>query len=185
MKSLNPCELIEENNTYKLKAKPNSDFICKYEEYVKESASLFYQIHEGDFTIQAKLTCLGSNDFDATFLMVQQDSRHWIKLAVELGVDQKYNVVSVISDKWSDDANGELLEGNCCWLRITRKNDFFGLHYSVDGKKWRFVRAFGFKLNKSIKAGFGIQSPKGNNCNGSIEKVSLSNSPVKNFRDGS
>jgi len=185
MKSLNPCELKEANNSFKLKANPDSDVICKYEEYVKDSASFYYQTQEGDFTIRANVTSLGSSAFDAAFLMVRQDCTKWIKLAVELGVDQRYNVVSVITNKWSDDANGELLKGNNCWLRITRKNYSFGLHYSMDGTVWRFVRAFGMDMNDSISIGFGIQAPKGDNCNGIIEELSVSNNPVQNFRNGS
>ncbi|PKQ63013.1 hypothetical protein BZG02_09575 [Labilibaculum filiforme] len=184
MESLNPCSIVEGNNSFQLNANANTDFICKYEEYVKDSASFYYQTKKGDFTMLAKLTSMGGNAFDAAFLMVRQDTRKWIKLAVELGVDQSYNVVSVITDPWSDDANGELLDGNCCWLRISRKNNFFGLHYSLDGKKWRFVRAFGMEMNASISVGFGIQSPKGDNCKGIIEEFSLSNQPVDNFRNG-
>lgn len=185
MESLNPCVLIEENNSFILKANPDTDFICKYEEYVKDSASFYHQTKEGDFTIQGKVTTLGSNAFDAAFLMVRQDNRKWIKIAVELSVDMRYNVVSVITDKWSDDANGELLDGNNCWLRISRKNNFFGLHYSVNGTNWRFVRAFGLEMTKSVSVGFGIQSPKGDNCNGIIEELTVSNIPVDNFRNGS
>lgn len=37
----------------RLTAKPQSDCICKYEKYVKESAALYYQNHSGDFTIKA------------------------------------------------------------------------------------------------------------------------------------
>lgn len=185
MESLNPCDFIEENNTINLEANPGTDFICKYEEYVKDSASFYYQTKEGDFTIQGKITTLGSSAYDAAFLMVRQDSRKWIKIAVELGVDQRYNAVSLITDKWSDDANGELLDGNNCWLRISRKNNFFGLHYSTDGTNWRFVRALGLEMNKSISIGFGIQSPKGLGCKGVIEDLSVSNNPVANFRNGS
>lgn len=184
MKSLNPCKLIEENNSFELSANANTDFICKYKQYTIDTASFYYQEHNGDFTIKANVSSIGSNAFDAVFLMVRQDSIKWIKLAVELGVDQCYNVVSVITDKWSDDANGELLPSNNCWLRITRKDDFFGLHYSQDGKVWRFVRAFGMEMSKSISVGFGIQPPKGNDCNGIVKDFSISNIPIENFRNG-
>lgn len=184
-KALNPCRLRVENNMAHLVANPNTDFICKYEVHIKDDASFYYMTHEGDFTIQGKITSKGSKAFDAAFLMVRQDQAKWIKSAVELGVDGSYNVVSVITNKWSDDANGELLWDNNCWLRISRKNDFFGLHYSEDGTKWRFVRAFGMKMHKSVSIGFGIQSPKGENCEGIIEELSVSNVPIDNFRDGS
>ncbi len=67
--------------------------------------------------------------------MVRETETRWIKLAVEIGVDTTYNVISVITDNWSDDANGELLPSNICWLRINRKGDFWGLHYSLDGEQ--------------------------------------------------
>ncbi|AZQ62460.1 DUF1349 domain-containing protein [Flammeovirga pectinis] len=185
MESLNPCELLKGENFFKLKANAGTDFICKYEEYVKDSATFYHQFKEGDFTIKGKVTTLGSAPFDAAFLMVRQNGRKWMKIAVELGVDKKYNVVSVITNNWSDDANGEILEGNNCWLRITRKNNFFGLHYSIDGIKWRFVRAFGMEMDKSVSIGFGIQSPKGDNCIGIIEELKVSDIPVDNFRNGS
>ena len=73
---------------------------------------MYFIKKEGNFTIQADVISNGSNDFDAVFLMVRQDKMKWIKLAVELGVDKRYNVVTVITDKWSDDANGELLTSN-------------------------------------------------------------------------
>ncbi len=184
MESINPCKIVEENNSYRLKANANTDFICKYEEYIKDSASFYYQTQDDDFTIKAKLTSIGSKAFDAAFLMVRQDSTKWIKLAVELGVDKKYNVVSVITDKWSDDATGELLDENSCWIRITRKKDFFGLHYSMDGNLWRFVRAFGMKMAKSTFIGFGIQAPKGNSCKAIVEELSITNIPIENFRNG-
>ena len=185
MEALNSCELVEEKNSFRLKANPNSDVICKYGEYVKDSASFYYQTHVGDFTIKANVTSTGSSTFDAAFLMVRQDNAKWIKLAVELGVDRRYNVVSVITNSWSDDANGELLEGNSCWLRITRKNDFFGLHCSMNGQVWRFVRAFGLDMNQSVAIGFGIQAPTGDNCHGTIENLSVSSIAVQDFRNGS
>jgi len=183
--ALNPCEIAELENGFQLAANPNSDFINKFEEYVKDTASFYFVKQEGNFTIKAKVRTEGVNDFDAAFLMVRQDQSSWVKLAVELSVDKQYNVVSVITNEWSDDANGELLSSNECWLRITRKKDFFGLHYSENGEKWRFVRAFGLKMSPSVAVGFGIQAPKGDVCKGSITELSITNTIVDNFRNGS
>jgi regulation of enolase protein 1 (concanavalin A-like superfamily) len=55
-----------------------------------------------------------------------------------------------------DDSNGELLPSNICWLRINRKGDFWGLHYSLNGEQWRFIRCFGLDLPSIVKVGFGI-----------------------------
>lgn len=182
---INNCKIEIIENGVKLYAGAKTDFICKYDEYVKDSATFFFQTVEGDFTFSAKVKTQGNSDYDAAFLMVRQDERNWIKLAVERAVDTKYNVVSVITDKWSDDANGELLISGECWLRITRKENYWGLHFSTDGFTWRFVRAFGLALAQPSMVGFGIQSPVGDNCTGEITDIKLIPEYVSNFRDGS
>ena len=183
--SLNPCTVEEIDNGFLLTANPKTDFICKYHQYSRDDAAFFYTEQHGDFTLSAEVETIGSADYDAAFLMVRESEDRWIKLAVELGVDGSYNVVSVITDQWSDDANGELLTKGKCWLRITRKEDFWGLHYSIDGIKWRFVRAFGLGLGKTVMIGFGIQAPVGIDCKGRVTAIALRDKSVANFRDGS
>lgn len=183
--SLNPCEIETIADGFFLTANPKTDFICKYEEYIRDEAAFYYNEQIGDFTFSAVVETIGSANYDAAFLMVRESENRWIKLAVELGVDGTYNVVSVITDRWSDDANGEWLSTGKCWLRITRKGDFWGLHYSIDGIYWRFVRAFGLNLDKKIMVGFGIQAPVGKNSRGKVESITFNKIAVKNFRDGS
>jgi len=183
--SLNACSITHTDTGVLLKANPKTDFICKYKEYIKDEAAFFYIEKNGDFTIKAEVETKGNSAYDAAFLMVRETETRWIKLAVELGVDTTYNVVSVITDNWSDDANGESLASNKCWLRITRKGDFWGLHYSVNGNKWRFVRCFGLDLPSTVKVGFGIQAPLGDRCEGKLDFITLTDESVSNFRDGS
>jgi regulation of enolase protein 1 (concanavalin A-like superfamily) len=182
---LNPCQIAPTENGFALTANAKTDFICKYKQYIRDEAAFYYTEKSGDFTFFAEVETIGSGNYDAAFLMVRESQDRWIKLAVELGVDGAYNVVSVITDQWSDDANGELIGNNKCFLRITRKNDFWGLHYSLNGSEWRFVRAFGLKLNENVMVGFGIQAPIGENCKGKISAMTLSENSIKNFRDGS
>ncbi|TCD02120.1 DUF1349 domain-containing protein [Pedobacter frigidisoli] len=184
-KSLNPCKIENTDSGFRLLANAKTDFICKYKAYIKDEAALFYTERTGDFTIQAEVETKGNFAYDAAFLMVRESKTRWIKLAVELGVHITYNVVSVITNDWSDDANGELLPANKCWLRITRKGNFWGLHYSLTGKKWIFVRCFGLDLPPSVKVGFGIQAPVGDNCQGVLDGILISNKAIENFRDGS
>lgn len=182
--TLNKAQLTETEKGFHLVANPNTDFICKYKAYVKDTAAFYYTQKTGDFTLKAEIETIGASDYDAVFLMVRETSTRWIKLALELGVDKSYNAVSVITENWSDDANGELIPYNKCWLRITRKGDFWGLHYSLDGNKWRFVRAFGMDLAPTVEVGFGIQSPKGTRCEGNVHFISLTDESVRDFRDG-
>jgi regulation of enolase protein 1 (concanavalin A-like superfamily) len=182
---LNPCNIEPTEDGFTLTANAKTDFICKYKEYVRDEAAFYYTEQSGDFTFSAQVETMGNGNYDAAFLMVRESGNRWIKLAVELGVDGAYNVVSVITDQWSDDANGELIGNNKCFLRITRKDDFWGLHYSLNGSKWRFVRAFGLSLSEKVMVGFGIQAPIGENCKGKVSAITLSENSVKNFRDGS
>lgn len=182
--SLNACRINHENSAFRLIANPNTDFICKYESYCKDSASFFYVEQEGDFTVTARITVDGSAPFDALFLMARESPTRWIKLALELGADQQYNAVSVITDAWSDDANGELVTSNNAWLRITRKKNFWGLHYSSTGNDWRFVRAFGLALIPKLSVGFGIQAPQSDSCSGEVVDFCVTGTPIENFRDG-
>ena len=182
---LNACSIHQENSVFHLTANPNTDFICKYESYRKDNASFFYVEQEGDFTLTARITVDGSAPFDALFLMARESPTRWIKLALELGVDQQYNAVSVITDDWSDDANGELVVSNSAWLRITRKENFWGLHYSLTGEDWRFVRAFGLALAPKLSVGFGIQAPQSDSCSGEVIDFLIVSTPVENFRNGS
>ncbi len=181
---LNSCEADMIENGVRLFASRQTDFICKYDEYVKDSAAFFFEDVEGDFTFSARVETQGNFDYDAAFLMVRQDDRKWIKLAVERGIDARYNVVSVITDQWSDDANGERLTSGQCWLRITRKGNYWGLHYSLNGSSWRFVRAFGLAMEARVAVGFGIQSPVGDQCTGLITGVKLVAGYVPDFRNG-
>ncbi len=181
---INPCRISENGNGFVLHANPKSDTIRSFGKSGKESASFYYMERTGDFTVKARVYTNTLGVYNAGFLMVRQDKEHWIKLCVECSNENMFNVVSVITETYSDDANGELLPQNNAWLRITRKGDIWGLHYSLDGKKWRFVRTFGMKLSPVLQVGFGVQCPKGDTCESIIESVSVSDIPVSDFRSG-
>ena len=70
------------------------------------------------------------------------------------------------------------------WLRITRKGAQFGLHWSEDGRVWRFVRAFPLELPAEVAAGALAQAPRA--PGGSVLFASLAWSPstAADFRSG-
>ena len=183
--SLNSCKIeFIEDNLILLTANPHTDFMCKYRLFEKDSAAFFYKKIRGDFTVKAKLSVAGENFGDATLLMVRATKNKWIKLCVEFGVDKRYSIVSMVTDGWSDDANGELLPANEAWVRITRKGDFYGMHYSLDGQIWRFVRAFGLELGENVKVGFGIQAPRSKQCMGTADHFEIIDEVITDFRNG-
>lgn len=44
---------------------------------------------------------------------------------------------------------------------------------------------FWFRPPSTVKVGFGIQAPLGDDCEGKLDFITLSDDSVENFRDGS
>lgn len=85
--SLNPCSVTPIENGFALTANSRTDFICKYQAYVRDEAAFYYTELSGDFTFSARVETIGNGNYDASFLMIRESKDLWIKLAVELGVD--------------------------------------------------------------------------------------------------
>ncbi len=148
------------------------------------NACLLYTEVTGDFTavthVRAELVGFG----DAAALTVRTAPAQWAKLCLERSPIGDISVVSVVTNPWSDDANNEVLPGPECALRITRRGDVFGMHYSLDGKGWRFVRTFGLALPETVMVGVHAQAPFVGGCHATFSCFELSPQPVMDFRSG-
>jgi regulation of enolase protein 1 (concanavalin A-like superfamily) len=115
-----------------------TDFFRPYHGTPHDNACLLYTQVTGDFTavVHACAELVGFGD--AAALTVRATPSQWAKLCLERSPIGDIAAVSVVTNPWSDDANNELLPGPECSLRITRCGDVFGLHYSLDGSRWRF-----------------------------------------------
>jgi len=89
-----------------------------------------------------------------------------------------------VTNPWSDDSNSELLTSPECFLRLTRKGDVFGMHYSLDGTKWRFVRTFALELPPTVMVGIHAQAPFTHGCQVVFHSLTISPDPVADFRSG-
>ncbi|UIR54908.1 DUF1349 domain-containing protein [Sphingobacterium sp. SRCM116780] len=184
LQAINPCHTTLVGDKMILRSQSKVDFFRKYKGTPIDNAAFFYQMVSGNFSFHAQVKIDAHATYDAIFLMVRAKEEQWIKLALELGSDRQYNVVSVITNKWSDDANGELITTQSPWLRITRVNNIWGLHYSLDGIYWRFVRTFGFELDEEVMVGYGVQSPRGEGFESEISHLQLNPEPILDFRSG-
>lgn len=86
-----------------------------------------------------------------------------------------------MTDGVSDDCSGPIVFQDYVWMQLSRKDDIFAVHYSLDGKTWHMTRLARLLLNKKLKVGFVSQSPTGdgtvvNFSEYSIEKKSLGDS---------
>ncbi len=149
------------------------------------NAPFCYEKREGDFIIRAKVKPSFSKTYDAGALFVYDTAKKWIKFAFEFTDIGYPSVVSVVTNKVSDDSNGESLEGKEeVWLQLARKGDNWALHYSENGKKWKMVRYFSLKMKPLVCAGFLAQSPRGKGCTVAFSGMKLTEYNLKDMRKG-
>lgn len=160
------------------------DFFRPYSGEANDGAHLLYARLRGDFAVTASLTAVLANTFDAGGLLVRGSAEQWAKLCIERGVRGETKVVSVVTRRWSDDADHVILPEPRAWVRITRKGAVFAFHWSDDGRQWRFVRVFPLELPDEVMVGALAQAPRV--PGGSVAFTSLvsSSATVADFRSG-
>ena len=161
-----------------------TDVFRKYGQPAKDSACFLYTRVQGDFTLISKMRVDSKAFADAGAITIRSDETLWAKLCIERSPLGEMSIVSVVTDTWSDDANNELLKTPEAFLRITRIGDVVGMHYSIDGKIWRFARTFGLQWPESVMVGVQAQAPVRNGCRVIVEELNLSRQVVTNFRSG-
>lgn len=137
----------------------------------------------GDFTLSARVTVGFESTFDAGVLMLYTDERTWAKLCFEYSPQRQPMVVSVVTRGVSDDCNSIDVDGATVWLRIARIGQAYAFHASADGERWRFVRHFGLEGNPLV--GFSAQSPTGEACSVTFDRLHFTTRTLANLRDGS
>jgi regulation of enolase protein 1 (concanavalin A-like superfamily) len=161
-----------------------TDFFRPFEREARDSAPLLYRKVEGDFTAASRVSVSLKSFGDAAGITVRSSENLWAKLCLERSPIGELNAVSVVTDTWSDDCNGELIEGSECWLRLTRKGNLFGMHFSLNGSQWRFVRATPIDMPRSVSVGVHGQAPFDAGCEVLIHSFDLSDQAVGDFRSG-
>jgi regulation of enolase protein 1 (concanavalin A-like superfamily) len=140
---------------------------------------------EGDWQFSARVTVGFNGTYDAGTLFLLADETNWSKLCFEYSPDGKAMVVSVVTRGVSDDANAWIVEGNEVWLRVSRLGQGFAFHASGDGRRWEFVRSFGFGVEGPVKAGFGVQAPEGDGCTVTWDHIDFNQETLQDLRNGS
>lgn len=150
------------------------------------NASLFYTELTGDFVFKTKVELEFKNFYDAAALLVYENENVWAKLALENSdlPCRKPAVVSVVTNRISDDCNGPVMDGNSVWFQVSRVDDCFAFHYSVDGKEYQMVRVFTLPVGKTVKVGFEAQAPMGEGGDRFYSEISIENRRVANVREG-
>ena len=109
-------------------------FVNPVDGQVKADAPFFYKEVEGDFILRSKVSLDFESIYDACVLLALENDKLWAKACFEYTDFGTNAVVTVMTNNKSDDANGVNVEGNEIWLQMSRKDDVFAIHYSLDVK---------------------------------------------------
>lgn len=137
------------------------------------------------FSLQARVAPAFASDYDAGALFVETAAGAWGKLAFEYSPQKFPTIVSVVTKDTSDDSDGPRFDGKEGYLRLYADNGAFALHFSADGKYWRFLRWFALPLGEGpLTVGISSQSPTGSGCLSRFSEIDLRFDKIENLRDG-
>jgi len=141
---------------------------------------------EGDFQLSARVTVGFRSRYDAGALMLWLDEQHWAKFCFELSPAAEPMVVSVVTRRVSDDANGFVVPDRSVWLRVCRVDRAYAYHAATDGRTWRLIRVFSLgEPRPDHKIGFEAQSPTGDGCAVTFDEIRFTGKRLADLRDGS
>ena len=155
-------------------------------ESMLNAATLLGTPPAGDFQLSARVTVEFAAQYDAGVLLLWIDERHWAKFCFELSPATEPMVVSVVTRDVSDDANAFVVSGRSVWLRMSRVGHAYVFHASTDGRAWSLIRVFtlGAALDDH-RIGFEAQSPTGDGCVITFDRISFTSTRLADLRDGS
>ncbi len=165
-----------------------SDFFNVYdsnESKIRKIATAPYLFQEvkGDFICCVKLSSIFISTYDSAVLMLMSDEDMWAKACFELTDFGKTAVVSVVTNKYSDDANGNNIQSDFVYLKAIRVKNDFSFHYSIDGESFDMMRFFHLEVPETIKVGLVAQSPLGNSNKCIFENFNIQNTTASNIRN--
>lgn len=138
----------------------------------------------GDFTLAAQVSVDFRSMYDAGVLLLHAAERQWAKLCFEYSPQQQPTAVTVVTRGTSDDCNSFEVGSNTLWLRVTRSGTAWAFYASTDGAWWRLLRYFSLGTGL-VRVGFLAQSPTGEGCAASFDRISFEPRAPENLRDGS
>lgn len=142
---------------------------------------------EGDFQLIARVRVGFAAAFDAGVLYLHVGEREWAKICLELSPDRP-TICTVVTRGHSDDVNSFVVDGDSYWLRLSRTGKAFACHASADGEKWTFVRVFTLGTPDqaaTASIGFLAQSPTGEGCEVTFDRITFRSRGLVDLRDGS
>jgi hypothetical protein len=141
----------------------------------------------GDFTLATRVTVGFASTFDAGVIVLDAAERRWAKLCHEYSPQHRPTAVTVVTRGVSDDCNSFEASGPL-WLRVARSGRAWAFHASADGGWWRLLRYFSLgehDAGEQVRVGFLAQSPTGEGCTASFDRIAFRAGAPSDLRDGS
>jgi uncharacterized protein len=138
----------------------------------------------GDFILHARVTVDFAATYDAGVLLIWADEANWAKLCFEVSPRGEPTIVSVVTRGLSDDCNSAVVNGSTAWLRISRIGRAYAFHSSADGESWQLVRHFALPSSAPVSIGFEAQSPVGDGCSVTFDRITLESRSLGDIRSG-
>lgn len=140
----------------------------------------------GDFRFSATVTVDFQSQYDAGVLMLWIDERNWAKFCFEFSPAAEPMVVSVVTREVSDDANAFTVDGRSVGLRISRVGQVYAFHASTDERTWQLIRVFTLGSDLADhQVGFEAQSPTGDGCTVTFDRIAFDGERLQDMRNGS
>lgn len=136
------------------------------------------------FTFVGKLTPSFAATYDAGAVYVWVRDDLWLKFAMERDERGNTRIVTVRTDKTSDDNNHDVVTGPSVHLKVSSDTRTIGFYYSADGETWQLVRLFKNDYPAKLAVGVSAQSPTGEGNVVRIEQLSLAPRAIADFRLG-
>jgi uncharacterized protein len=178
--------LVGSKDNFTLESFEKTDFFIDMVTHNESSNAPFYNVRRtGDFIIKAKIKPAFKKTYDAGGILIYDTTKKWVKFAFEQ-TDLGYSsVVSVVTNKVSDDGNGEKIEGIASiWMQVIRKGTNWVLHYSTTGKTWKMVRYFQLSMKPEVRIGIIAQSPLGTGCKVNVSGLIIDENRLLDIRKG-
>jgi regulation of enolase protein 1 (concanavalin A-like superfamily) len=138
----------------------------------------------GDFLLSARVTVDFAATYDAGVLALYSSDRVWAKLCFEFSPQREPMVVSVVTRGVSDDCNSLVIDDASVWLRVAGVGPAFAFHASTDGSSWSFIRHFALDAGGEPSVGFAAQSPTGDGCAVTFERIAYEATRLADLRSG-
>lgn len=176
-------------DTLRIQAGEKTDFFCDPQgKATNTTAPVIHSRIDNTrpFTFTVKVTpeFTPNGTYSAGALFIFVDDSHWQKLCFEQDEDGNHRIVTVRTVDTSDDNNHQQIEISSVYLRMSSDTEVIGNYYSEDGKNWHLVKIYKNEYPEKLYLSLSVQSPR-DKCHSCLfSEVSLSEKPVRNFRNG-